>query len=321
MKKNLFILIALLFTLHSATLKAQAINTDFKVVDDYVKSLGSLDTLNAGTISYVVTKKFPENTDKLRAIFDWIAYNISFDCKAARNNGNEKTTSEDVLKTRKTTSTGYSTLFQDMCSVAKIRCLTVDGYAKYSTEDINEVPDHFNHSWVVVQLGESPESWYYVDPTWGSGYTDEKMTVFTHEYNDAYFFSSKQLFNYQHYPDNKAWLIGPGTRSLKEFFSMPIVRHKAWEFGLSSFAPQDGLIKSKTSASVAFSIRVNPSASIDIISLQIGADKKKKIKTVDYTNNGGQIHFTYKFDEEDSYPVIVLINNKPVLAYTAEITE
>lgn len=321
MKKFLFLIGAFVLSSTTVSLKAQTINTDFRVVDEYVKSLGSLDTLNAGTISYVVTKKFPANTDKLRAIFDWIAYNISFDCKAARNNGNEKTTSEDVLKIRKTTSTGYATLFQDMCSVAKIRCLTVDGYARYTTEDINEVPDHFNHSWVVVQLGESPESWYYVDPAWGSGYTDDKMTVFTREYNDAYFFASKQLFNFQHFPNNKAWLLGPGTKSLKDFFSMPVIGHKAWEFGVSAFTPQDGLIKSKTSVPVPFSVRVSPSAAVDIVSLQIGADKKKKIKTVDYTNNGGQIHFRYQFDEEDTYPVIVLINNKPVLAYNAEITE
>src|SRR5665647_1612788 len=96
---------------------AQNRNTDFKVVDEYVKSLGTLDTLNMGTIIYIVTKKFPDNKDKARAIFDWIAYNISFDCKAARTSGNEKNNSDDVLKLRKATASGYAALFQDMCSV------------------------------------------------------------------------------------------------------------------------------------------------------------------------------------------------------------
>jgi hypothetical protein len=291
------------------------------MVDDYVKSLGSLDTLNMGTISYVVTKKFSDSRDKLRAIFDWIAYNISFDCKAARNNGNEKTNSDDVLKFRKTTSIGYATLFQDMCSVVKIRCLTVNGYAKYSVEDINEIPDQFNHTWVVVQLGQSPESWYYVDPTWGSGYTDAKMTTYTKQYNDDYFFANKALFNFQHYPDNTAWQIGAGSKSVTNFFELPLVKHKAYEFGLAGFVPQKGFIKSTISKPVLFNIRINSLAKVDIVALEIGIDKRKSIKTVDYAFNNGVITFSYKFEEDDSYPVTILINNKPVLGYFAEIAE
>jgi uncharacterized membrane protein YciS (DUF1049 family) len=43
---------------------------DYSIVDNYVKSLGSLDTLNMGTISYTVTKKFADPKEKVRAIFD-----------------------------------------------------------------------------------------------------------------------------------------------------------------------------------------------------------------------------------------------------------
>lgn len=310
-----------LCVLCSLSTLAQRTSNDFKMVDDYVQSLGSLDTLNMGTISYVVTKKFSENRDKVRAIFDWIAYNISFDCKAARNNGNEKTNSDDVLKSRKTTSTGYATLFQDMCSVVKIRCLTVNGYAKYSVEDINEIPDQFNHAWVVVQLGQSPESWYYVDPTWGSGYTDAKMITYTKQYNDDYFFANKSLFNFQHFPDNKAWQIGNGPKSAKDFFELPLVKHKAYEFGLANFIPQNGFIKSTVSKPILFNIRINSFSKVDIVALEIGTDKRKSIKTVDYSFNNGVVSFSYKFEEDDAYPVTILINNKPVLGYFAEITE
>jgi hypothetical protein len=321
MKKQLKILLTGFCVVLSLASTAQQANNEFKIVDDYVKSLGSLDTLNMGTISYVVTKKFSESRDKVRAIFDWIAYNISFDCKAARNNGNEKTNSDDVLKFRRTTSTGYATLFQDMCSVVKIRCLTVNGYAKYSVEDINEIPDQFNHAWVVVQLGQSPESWYYVDPTWGSGFTDAKMTTYTKQFNDDYFFANKSLFNFQHFPDNKAWQIGAGPKSVKDFFELPLVKHKAYEFGLAGFVPQNGFIKSTVSKPVLFNIRINAFAKVDIVALEIGTEKRKSIKTVDYTYNNGLISFSYKFDEDDAYPVTILINNKPVLGYFAEVVE
>ena len=320
MKKPPILLLSFICLLFSSTY-AQTISSDYKVVDEYVKSLGSLDTLNMGTISSIVTKKFASNSDKARAIFDWIAYNISFDCKGFRNNGNEKMESDNVLKTRKANANGYATLFQDMCSVAKIRCLTVDGFVKNDIEQINEKPDDFNHTWDVVQLGQSPDSWYYVDPTWGSGYVDEKMTTFTRSYNDAFFFSDKPIFNSQHFPDNTAWLLGSGTKSVKDFFGMPIIKNHAYDFRVSNFSPATGLIKSTTTKPVRFSFRATNNTPIDSVSLQIGTEKNKKLKNVYYSYNNNVVSFTYKFEEEDSYPVTVLINNKPVLGYMVEITE
>jgi len=322
MKQKNSLLFIGIFMLVCGTLKAQTPNSRFKVVDEYVKSLGSLDTLNMGTISYTVTKKFPDNLEKVRAIFDWIAYNISFDCKAARNSGNEKRTSDDVLKTRKTNASGYAALFQDMCSVVKIRCLTVDGYAKNNVEQINEKPDEFNHTWVVVQLGQSPESWFYADPTWGSGYTDDNVTVFTRAYNDAYFFADKTIFNYQHFPDNMAWQLGgSGPKNVKDFFELPLVKDNAYEYGISNFVPVNGFIKASTKKPVQFSFKAGNNTKIEIVALQVGTDKKKRTKTADYSLNNGMVIFNYKFDEEDSYPVTILINNKPVLGYFADITE
>jgi len=294
---------------------------DYSIVDNYVKSLGSLDTLNMGTISYTVTKKFADPKEKVRAIFDWIAYNINYDLKAGKNNDNEKTSTELVLKTRKATAVGFAGLFQDMCSVVKIRCLTVDGYAKFTTEQIIEKPDGLNHTWAVVQLGQSPDSWYYVDPTWSSGYADDKMTKFTKAFNADYFFADKSIFNYQHFPDNSAWLIGEGTRSSSTFFSLPLVKSAAYEYKLGKFLPANGFIKTKLSKPVAFNIKLNTTIPIEIVSLEMGENKKKKTKTVDFTFSEGNLSFSHKFDMEVTYPVTVLVNNKPVLGYLVEVSE
>ena len=300
---------------------AQTTNDDFSVVDNYVKTLGSLDTLNMGTISYIVTKKFPNPKDKVRAIFDWIAYNINYDVKAGKNNDNEKTNTDLVLKSRKATAAGFAGLFQDMCSVVKIRCLTVDGYAKNTTEQITEKPDGLNHTWAVVQLGQSPDSWYYVDPTWGSGYTDDKKTKFTKAFNADYFFADKTIFNYQHFPDNSAWMLGAGAKTESSFFSLPLVKNAAYEYQLGKFAPENGFIKTKLSKPVSFSVKLNTSSAIEIVSLEMGENKKKKTKTVDFTFTGGVISFSHKFDMEDTYPLTLLVNNKPLLGYLVEVSE
>ena len=316
--KNSFFFLLLFSCVHTF---AQKRNVDFKLVDDYVKSLGSLDILNVGTISYIVTKKFPDNQDKARAIFDWIAYNISFDCKGAKRNGNEKINSDDVLKLRKTNASGYSALFQDMCSAIKIRCLTVDGYLKTNVDQISEKPDEFNHTWVVVQLGQSQESWFYVDPTLGSGYTDDKVTVFTKAYNDAYFFADKLIFNYQHYPNNTAWLLGPAAKNINTFLALPLIKNAAYEFNTTGFNPSTGRIKTKLKNAVQFSFKASGASSIAIVAIALGSDKKKKIKIVDHTFIGGVVKFSYTFEEEDTYPITILVNNKPILGYIIEATE
>ncbi|HMO63269.1 MAG TPA: transglutaminase domain-containing protein [Ferruginibacter sp.] len=299
---------------------AQA-SSQYKQVDEYVQTLGSMDSLNMGTISHILTKNFSSNADKVRAIFCWIANNISFDVKRFKSSGNEKMTTEEVLKNRKANAYGYAALFQDMCSVAKIRCLTVDGYARYTTEDINEKPDNFNHSWAVVQLGTSPESWQYADPAWGSGFIDDKMTVFTKAYNDAYFFADKTIFNFQHLPDNTAWLLGPGTKDVKSFMAMPLVKNAAYELGLTKFMPAGGYIKTKLKNPLEFSIALNPGATVQIVALQIIQGKKTETKTMDIKYQNGLLKFNHKFAEADTYPVNVLINNKMLLSYMIEVTD
>jgi transglutaminase/protease-like cytokinesis protein 3 len=147
------------------------------------------------------------------------------------------------------------------------------------------------------------------------------MTTYTKKFNDDYFFANKPLFNFQHYPDNTAWQMGPGPKSTKDFFQMPLVKHQAYEFGLAGFVPQNGFIKSNISKPVPFNIKINSNAKVDIVALEIGTDKSKRIKTVDYSFNNGAINFSYKFDEADTYPVTILINNKPVLGYLIEIEE
>src|SRR5438128_1992520 len=105
-----------LFLLSGIISFGQSVSDDYKEFDDYVRCLGTLDTLNMRTICYVVSRKFSEAKDHVRAIFDWITNNISFDLKAGKNNDNEKINTGLILISRKANAAGYAALFQDMCS-------------------------------------------------------------------------------------------------------------------------------------------------------------------------------------------------------------
>jgi hypothetical protein len=311
--------ILLLLTLTSVNLFGQTGGRDFKAIDAYVKSLGSLDSMSMGTINNVVSNKFEDKIDKARAIYYWIANNITYDIKAARSNSIMKNSPTEVLLYRKAVGAGFASLFQDMCSSADIRCLTVNGFVKHNTEQIGEKGTEINHSWAVVQLGQSPETWFYVDPAWGSGYADAEMKVFTKSFTDAYFFSDKANFNLNHYPDNQAWKLGSAPKSKSDFFALPVVKAAALEFELKKFTPNDGKLKAKVNKPVFFSYMLSGREEITKVALAMGERKKYKVKEMDFVFNNGALSFSYKFEEDGAFPVTVLINGKELMAYSVEV--
>lgn len=302
---------------------AQKDGRNFKAIDDYAKKLGRLDSMNMGTIATLLTKNYEDKTDKARAIFTWIATNISYDVKNARSGNTEKNTTDLVLRNRKALGAGYAILFQDMCSVAGIRCLTVDGFIKFGSEQIGDTKTEINHTWNVVQLGQSPEAWYYVDACKGSGYPDAEFKTFTPAYNDEYFFANLTIFNWEHCPDNPAWYLGPRPKGKKEFFELPVIKPLAYEMGLKRFTPFDGKVKAKAGKPFYFSFTVKADLDMNItkVALAIGDDKKRKIKPMEYSLSGNNISFSYKPADEDSYPVTVLINNRELMSFQMEVTE
>lgn len=298
---------------------AQTQGRDFKEVDAYVKTLGTLDSMTMGTISNTVSLKFPDKIDKARAIYDWITANINFDLKAAHSNNTAKNSPAEVLISRKAVGIGFASLFQDMCSSANIRCLTVDGYVKTNVQEIGENSTEINHSWAVVQLGESPDTWFYVDPAMGSGYPDAEMKTFTKAFNEGYFFADKQTFNWQHFPDNGAWKLGPAPHSRTDFFELPIIRGLAYELGMKSISPRNGHLKIKLNSTMSFSYKLNLDAPVGKVTLLIGEKKKQQSKEVNASFSGGMLNFSFKFEKEGSFPVAVLIDGKELISYMADV--
>ena len=266
-------------------------------------------------ISNLVTKNFSSKELKARAIYDWITQYISYDIKAGRNNDASKSSTTEVLKFRKAIGAGYANLFQDMCSSANIRCLTVDGFIKKNIEEVGETKAEINHTWAVVQLGQSPDTWFYVDPCWGAGFPDKKGTAYIKSFDDSYFFSDKRIFNNQHYPDNEAWKLGMAPKSKKEFYELPVVKAGVHPFGITAFVPTQGKVKIKAGKSVAFNLTAAGTSDVTKVALIIENNRKFTEKVMNYSASGGHITFEYKFSDEGEFPVLLKINDKETLEY------
>ena len=300
---------------------AHAQSTPYKAVDDFVVKLGALDSQNVAQITEALTLKLDDKEQKARAIFFWIANNIALDPKAIKINDERKSLPEDVVKFRKATSLGFSKLFQEMSSLANIRCLAVDGYVKNSIDDLNNPADEINHSWNVIQLGPSPDRWYFVDVARASGTLDKKMTLFVKDFTSAYFFANKTLFNLDHYPDNGAWQLGGGPKSLKDFYNLPVFYNAAYLYNVRKPTPATGFIKTKTKAKTNFSIPFG-AAGASTVELAIGDGRKQqKPEAMNFNLSAGAIVFNYQFKTADTYPVRVIVDGKTVLEYMVEVSE
>jgi len=314
--------IAFAFILMTATFACFAQQSKYKNIDEAVEKLGPLNNFNVAVIADTITEKFADNEQKARAIFYWIANNIQLDPKGTKQNDDKNILPEKVIALRKATPLGFSLLVQEMCSAANIRCLSVDGYVKNYAAEINETADEKNYSWNVFQLGQSPETWYYIDAARASGYLDKKSTVFTKQFTSEYFFADRKLFNLAYFPDNKVWQLGGGVKNVKDYYALPVFNNYSFALGLSKPSPITGYIRTSIKKPVVFTFPVNGAIDIKNISLIMGDEKKQpKPEAMNFVNTGGIISFTYQFKKEDTFPLRVVADGKDILQYMVEVTE
>lgn len=314
---------SLLFILSAfCNLASAQTSRSYEQTDKKVRELGALADKNVAIIADTISRLFSDKQDKARGFFYWIANNISIDGKATKANDQKKINPEQVVQLRRTTPLGFAKLFQEMCSMGNIRCLVVDGYVKNGTDDINNKADEPNHSWNVVQLGKSPEDWYYVDVARAAGYLDKKQILFTPDFISGYFFAEKSLFNLDHFPDNQAWLLGEGPKGLKDFYALPVIGRGAYKLGLTKPSPIQGLVHTNVKNSVSFSFLKSNTDPINKIVLLIGeGNRQLRPEPMNFSDNGGSVSFVYQFKREDSYPVRIMVDDKEVLSYIVEVAE
>lgn len=314
--------LTLAFLLCRLLSQAQFTDPKYANTDKFVIGLGTLDSLNVARIADTLTRKITDKEQKARAIFYWIAHNIAWDLKGLKSGDQRKSAPEDVIKLRKATPLGFAKLFQEMSSLANIRCLVVDGYVKNFTDDINNPADEINHSWNVVQLGQSPDQFFFVDVTKASGYTDKKLSVFTPSFTSNYFFPERGLFNLDHFPDNDAWQLGGGPKSRKDFYALPVFERAAYNIALKKPVPANGVIKTKTKNKVSFSFGYDSKIPITSVALIVGEGKRmQKPEPMNFSAANGVVSFNYQFKTEDTFPVAVLVDGNELLHYLVEVTE
>jgi hypothetical protein len=158
----LFVILVTLYSVRSQTISDGSVSLIPAKKLDASKS----DSRQARTLSLALTKELTTDTEKFKALFSWVAHNISYNYGAYFSPGGTYSNVQSILRHRSAICVGYAELMDSLCTYAGIPNVSVYGYAKDHLSDVHDSLYIDNHAWNAVKLdGE----WYVYDATWTNG--------------------------------------------------------------------------------------------------------------------------------------------------------
>ncbi|CAJ0626428.1 16474_t:CDS:2 [Entrophospora sp. SA101] len=197
---------------------------DFSTVDEYARETPESNTHSIRSLSHYLTSVWDDPLYKLRAIFVWVADNITYDTESLKSQNGK-----DILKSRKAVCAGYSELFNDLAVDSGLDTFRISGAAKGAGYTVGSpiVSAEYAHAWNCVKYNGE---YLLIDCTWGAGVVEERK--FKKNFNDFYFLASPNQFIYSHLPEQpKHQYIGP-TITKPEFINLPYVKPSFFKYGL-----------------------------------------------------------------------------------------
>ena len=139
--------------------------SSFAVIDD--KSKTTPDSLtNFKEIAYFLTDDLKTDTEKARALYIWIAHNITYDLSQMNSNQRYNSSQEiidEVLTNRQGICQHYSELYLAMSKSVGLKSYLISGYTRDVFGNIADV----SHAWNGVRIDSN---FFLIDVTWAAGY-------------------------------------------------------------------------------------------------------------------------------------------------------
>jgi len=165
---------------------------------------------NGGTIASEIsmlaksiTKNSTSEEQQAKALFVWIANNISYDNELHNSKSLQKTfyTSEEnvvrhVLNRKRALCGGYAFLYEKLCSAIGLEVAVIHGYSNEFATKVNRSKP--NHTWNAVKLNGK---WQLLDITWAISHSRDGGP------NLFWFKTSPKDFLKTHRPEDRDWTL------------------------------------------------------------------------------------------------------------------
>lgn len=164
-----------------------------------------------------------------RAIYRWIAANISYDVTGLSSGEYGDLTPSAVLARKKAVCGGFGNLFEELAHRAGLEAVTVFGHAKGTGYRVGEpLRGVSNHAWNAFKTGET---WHLVDCTWGAGALEDSGLYEAH-FEPFYFDTPPGLFAYTHLPGDPQWQLLEAPIAREDFLASPWLKPAFFHAGL-----------------------------------------------------------------------------------------
>ncbi len=245
---------------------------DYAAVDRMVKQY-SPQWNSPEDLAKQISHDFSTAEEKARAIYDWIALNITYDIEKYFSQGlftapyyahslintdenyyiedlYRVNMAEDAMYTKTTLCEGYASLYKRLCDLAGVECVIIPGYVKILPSDIGRKPTAPNHTWNAVRINGQ---WRLLDVTWGAGKLNYEKKIFVPEFSDMYFFVPPERFFLQHCPEKATWSFTGKT--VQDFITLPYFYREYLSAGIEIIKPVKGIFYSTGKVRIRFRIK------------------------------------------------------------------
>lgn len=157
-----------------------------------------------------INANFTSEPEKVRAVFIWVASNISYDVPnmfAMNFNETKEDKIKRTMKSRVGVCENYAAIFNEICNKVGLTADIVVGYTRQPA-----YTSFVRHGWNAVKVNGT---WQLFDPTWGSGVIMDDQ--FVRKINDEYFNATPSALIHTHMPYDPMWQLSYHPISSKDF--------------------------------------------------------------------------------------------------------
>ena len=190
---------------------------DFSGPDHQATLFPRTQVTSLQTLAHQLTAPFPSLTNKARAIFTWLHYNIMYDVVSFFNNNVRGSTPQSTLQTGLAVCEGYAALFTNLATYAGLESVVISGHGKgfgfSSLAPGSPLPPYnAGHAWNAVRIDNG--EWKLIDACWGAGHVQGAGQPYIQQFHSECFTMSNEEFGTKHFPGNKDHFFLPGGRRM-----------------------------------------------------------------------------------------------------------
>ena len=254
----------------SAPLQADTAPSEarYATIDQHALNVPKSAEQSIESLAAYLTAPAKNEREKARAIFCWLAHNITYDTTKPAVQSASRPSANTVLKGRIAVCFGYAGLFAELARAAGLEVMEINGHAKgygYGVGARFDGPP--NHAWSAVKMDGQ---WRLLDCTWGAGHMNEQ-DQYVRQYDDHYFATPASEFIYDHFPSDPKWQLLEKPISKDEYEGLPLVRPPLFKNELKLGSHSQALIRTREP------IVVSLTSPVDSVLLARLFDKGRKL--------------------------------------------